>query len=181
MIYTMKSFSMTYVGTTVALLTVFAMIVFPAPTSAYVTTDQNVVRLSDTAALFTITYQFGHKDLNFYMPIVPVRDLAHDSHSKNLGFEILEDGDNATTEGTATGIVLSGAPIVDGMYRTPADRFTQFMLVVLFTVPDEAEENDYALHVQELPFYMGDDREYQKLNPSELQYYVTPTVSLNDL
>lgn len=146
----------------------------------YSTTAQSAIPLTEHAALFTITYKFGHQDHDVYLPIVATRDLAHGSMTKELGYEILEDSRDTTDAGTAFGMVLSNAEIVDGMYKTKMGWGNTFTLVVLYTTPETLGENDYALRVTDLPFYFGEKREAQQLNKTELQHYTTPEVELNN-
>lgn len=174
--YTQYSARLLYAAVCACLL---AYICVPGVTHGYFTTNQEAVALRDNVALYTVSYAFGSDERDFYMPIMAVRDLAHDSGTENLGFEILEGGDTATTTGTAVGLVLSNAEIIDGMYKVPKGYVGKFTLVVLYSVTPGNDETDYALHVQELPFKMGTDKEYQHLNETELQYYVTKKVELN--
>lgn len=174
--YTQYSARLLYAAACACLL---AFISGPAVAHGYFTTNQEAVVLRGNIALYTISYAFGSEERDFYMPIMAIRDLAHDSGTEHLGFEILEGGEAATTTGTAVGLVLSNADIVDGMYKVPKGYTGRFTLVVLYSVLPGNDETDYALHVQELPFRMGEDKAYQHLNETELQYYVTEKVELN--
>lgn len=148
--------------------------------SAYFTTDQSATRVIKNTALYTVTYSFGASKEDLYMPVFAKRDLAHGSQEIALGYELLEDAEERVSYGTATGIVLSSEEIVDNMYRIPAGSNGTFTLFVLYSVDESEPEADYALRVTELPFYRGDDRGALSLNPSELQYYITPEVELNE-
>jgi hypothetical protein len=149
-------------------------------TQAYFTTGQAAVAATDKTALYTIDYRFGNFNEDVYMPLFAMRDLPHGSESKSAGYELLENGDTPIGYGTAAGIIFSDLEIKDDMYLLPAGEIADFTLFVIFTVAEDLAEADYAVHMQELPFYRGEDREPNKMNPSELQYYVTPEVELNN-
>jgi hypothetical protein len=163
-----------------ALIAALAVGALPAFALAADPTFDGAVKLSDTSALYTISYAFGDDTEDLYFPILGVRDLENDSRTHTFGYEMLEDGRIRTTDGTAAGLILSDAPIVGDLYKVSKGTVAHFTVVMLYTVPDSLHENDYALHVEDLPFYVGGDMRYEHLNPSELQYYQTPTVSLND-
>jgi len=147
--------------------------------NAYFTTAQTAISATEQTALYTITYRFGLKNDDLYMPIIATRGLSHGSNQYALGYEILEESKAPTTTGISAGIVLSNAKIENGMYKVPKGRSASFTLFVIYSVEKLEEETDYALHVQELPFYVGDNKDARKLNPSELQYYVSPEAELN--
>ncbi len=152
---------------------------FATPSQAYFTTNQQAFSVNEQNAFYTIDFRFGLTKYDLYMPIMAMRDLAWGSNQKTLGYEILEESKVSTTTGIANGIVLSNAEVVDGMYKVPAGTAITFTLFVVYTVEASDEETDYALHVQELPFYIGDKMSSQKLNPSELQYYISPEAEMN--
>ena len=56
------------------------------------------------------------------------------------------------------------------------------MLIVILTADQSVTEEDFALQVQHLPYYVEKENESMQrlqLNPSELQYYVTEEIELN--
>ena len=113
------------------------------------------------------------------MPVFGERNLPFGAEEDALGYVILEDR-FASDVGTAEGIVLSNAERVGAMYKIPKGTAAKMTLGIIFTIPEDALEADYQLQIQELPFYAGDDRMYRRLNPSELQYYITPEIELNE-
>lgn len=160
---------------------VLSAVLLPAIASAYYTTDQSAVRFSETSALYSITYKFGSPSRDIYMPIVAERDTA--TYESSLVYEMLLDGKTYTDAGTAVGIVTSNAKIVDGQYFIPAGHSKTFTLKVVFTTPADIDEADYTVHVTRLPFLMvtEDDTELEsELTDSELSYYQTPEIELNE-
>lgn len=162
----------------------FAFLLFvlsPLTTHAYFTTAQHAVALNAQTALFTIEYAFGLEDHDIYMPVLAVRNLSVENDAKNVGYTIREDEITVTTAGTATGIVLSKAPIVDGMYKLAKGAAHKMTLLVLYSTKVDAFEEDYALQVDSLPYTVDRETVMQKLqlNPSELTYYITPEAELN--
>lgn len=163
-------------------LLVFSIAFLPATSFAYFTTGQQAMRLSENAALFTIEYAFGLNDHDMYMPVLAVRNLSEENSRTKVGYSIREESETITTEGTTAGIVLSSAPIVDGMYKLEKGKAQKMTLLVLYITDPEAHEEDYALQVDWLPFSVdkgGAQRQQLQLNPSELQYYITKEVELN--
>jgi len=154
----------------------------PHASEAYFTTNQAAIKLNQTTALFAIEYSFGLEKSDIYMPVLAVRNLTEENSRSTVGYSVREESETVTTEGTAAGIVLSKAPIVDGMYKLEKGESHKMTLVVLYTTSSDAHEEDYALQMDWLPYNVdhnsGSLQELQ-LNPSELQYYVTKEVELN--
>lgn len=154
----------------------------PHAVLGYFTTGQSALKINDQVALYALEYTFGLEDHDIYMPIVSTRGLSHESDAPQVGFTLREDGEEAVTHGTAAGLVLSGAPIVDGMYKIAKDTAQKMTLFVVFATEADTLEADYALQIDRLPYYVdkGDDELQElSLNPSELQYYITPEIELN--
>ena len=167
--------------TILVLLAVFMVTAMPQSAAAYKTHDQKAVRINEQTAFYTISYRFGIPQRDFYLPIGAVRDATKDDGFV-LGYEFLEDGKTYTNKGTSAGIVLSDAEVVDGQYFIPAGKFRTFTLFVMLTTDETDPEMDYALHVNSLPFIgiINGERVDQKLYPTELQYYLTPEIELNE-
>ncbi len=164
------------------LLALFLLMCIPNSAEAYFTTAQSGVKLSGSAALYTISYAFGLEDHDIYMPVLAVRNLSEENSRNKVGYTIREESETVTTDGTATGIVLSDAPIENGMYRLQKGASHTMTLLVVYTTPADTFEEDYALQVDWLPYAVekdGSERLALQLNPSELQYYITQEVELN--
>lgn len=165
-------------------LALFAsMLVGISNASAYFTTEQNVYRINDQTALFQIEYLFGSEDNDIYLPVRAARGQAWGTENKQIGFEILKDG-KPTDEGDAGGVVMG--PITfstpgssNEQYVAPAGLALRMSLFVVLEVEPSATTSRYQVQVTDLPFYTGKDQEYQRLNPSELKYYKTPSLNLN--
>lgn len=148
---------------------------------AYFTTGQTAIKLNDTTALYTIDYEFGLNKQDLYMPIVAQRGLPWKSVEHTLGYTIQRNG-TTTVDGTATGIVVANLPVVNGMYKIAKGAAEKMTLLVILTTKPNAEPADLRLQVDQLPFYADYGKSTLatlQLNPSELQYYVTPEVTLN--
>lgn len=150
-------------------------------TQAYFTTNQIASAINDHAAVFAIQYEFGLEKYDIYMPIGIERNLAWENDEKKVGYTVRND-EEIVSGGTTAGLVLSSAPIVDGMYKIAKGTVEKMTLFVVLTTPADAHEMDYALQVDALPYFVdrgGDELQKLQLNPSELQYYVTKEVELN--
>lgn len=162
------------------LLLLVAFVVTPASADAYFTTDQRATQINETTTLYAIEYKFGHQSNSYYLPARANRDQAWGTNNGQIGFSILEDGKRVTDAGNAVGVVISNSELTDDeMYKTPRGLLKTFTLYVILTTDPDAPEADYAVKVTDLPFYLGDSREYQKLNETELRYYQTPEVEFN--
>ena len=156
------------------------MLAAPSYAHGYTTTDQRAQKINETTAIFFIDFAFGHEDKDFYIPILATRNQNHGSEVTSIGYEILEESKETTKNGTALAIVLSkGLAIEHGMYKIPKGFKAPLSLAVIYTTDKALREADYAVSVTDLPFYSGEERTYLHLNPSELQYYITPEVELN--
>lgn len=160
---------------------VAVVMVMPFHADAYFSTDQRIQKINETTALFFIDFAFGHESHPTFIPVIATRDQAFNSELTSLGFEVLEESKYVSTLGATQAIVLGSVSIEDGMYKVPAGKKASFTLAVIFTTKPDTAEVDYAVHVTDLPFYVGEEKEYRYLNPSELKYYITPEVELNSL
>lgn len=166
-----------------ALVLVFGFFITPSLSFAYKTYDQKAFQITENAAIYTISYRFGIPNRDFYLPIAAVRDIGTTTPGELIvGYEFLEDGKTYTDKGTSAGIVFSNAKVVNGSYFVPAGKSAQFTLLVILSTDPEDAEMDYALHVNSLPFngIFEDQVLHQKLNATELQYYITPEIELNE-
>lgn len=163
------------------LLFVFSALA-PQATNAYFTTDQTATKLDAHSVLFTITYKFGFAEREVYLPIVTERDLSAHNPSLQAGFSILDDRE-VSLLGSASTIILSNAEIENGRYYVPPGETASFTLlsVATFTDTELADQPKLSLLMTHLPFTMITTEDVTipaQLNPSELQYYVTPEVAL---
>jgi hypothetical protein len=162
-------------------LTAIALFAFAPHADAYFTTNQIASVINEHAAVFAIQYEFGHEKNDIYMPIAVERDLLWENDQKKVGYSLRND-EEVVQGGTTAGLVLSSAPIVDGMYKIAKGTVEKMTLFVVLTTPADAHEMDYALQVDALPYFMDrgeDELQRLQLNPSELQYYVTKEIELN--
>lgn len=165
----------------ILLSSLFTLLVIPGVSSAYTTSEQTAVQIDETTALYSITYSFGLKSNDLYMPREVVRDQNWKESTSTLGFVVLEDSKRLSAAGSAAGVVLSDAKVTtDGLYYIPAGHAATFTLYVILQTQPTDLEADYAIRVTDLPFLRGDEREHLYLNPSELQYYQTPETEFNE-
>lgn len=163
----------TFIGALALLMTLY-----PASADAYTTTGQRVQKINETTAIFFINYAFGHENYDLYLPILAKRDQEHGTETKTIGFEVLAESEERTEIGTVQALALSKASIENGMYKVPKGHKLPFTFAAILTTDEGAIETDYAVRITDLPFFMG--AESERLNPSELAYYITPEVELNE-
>lgn len=151
---------------------------------AYLTTNQDAFRINDQLALFVIEYNFGSEDESMYLPVRAARNQAWGTKNSKIGFEILKDG-KVTNEGEANGVVTTPLMVIpmdaseNEQHVTPVGKALPMSFYVILEVEPSATTSRYQVQVTDLPFYVGAEEEYRKLNPSELQYYKTPSINLN--
>lgn len=153
--------------------------VLPHSAAAYNTTEQQAIRINEHFALYTIKFSLGSSDRSFAVPIGMTR--TETDVQNLLGFSMRIDGKDVTDTGLANGIVLANAPVVDGQYHVAQGKRTMFTAVVLFNTDSDTPEADYALKIDHLPFTTNDGNVTveNRLTESELSYYVTPEIELN--
>lgn len=140
---------------------------------AYFTTAQHAVQLDDTSALFLIEYTLGTKTHDVFTPIMARNGTTSDSAVSYAVYD--EDGTEVHGKGSA--IVLSHAPMQNGMYAIQKGTGRKLTLLVVFTPDTKTAVNEYRLQVTDLPFNF-DGTQQLRLNPSELQYYTTKLIEL---
>ena len=155
-------------------------LLLPSFSEAYFTTSQSAIKLNDSTVLFTVSYGFGLKDRDLLMPIYTERTEFSKSED-TLSYSILNQG-TTTAYGKTVGVVLTkdeDVKVVDGQYFLPAGQSAEFTLISLLTLDEELSDTDLSLLVTHLPFTMVVDEvsHQNQLNPSELQYYLTPSIS----
>jgi len=150
----------------------------PAGVQAYFTTSQTAVPYGNDKILFTVSYKFGFLNRDLYMPVMAIRGLDTADKSGNLGYGVVTDGVIDVKIGRTTALVLSSAEIKDGRYYLPRGKNGTFTLVAVMDNKPAQNTKDISLLVTSLPFTMVEKgKNYEaRLNPSELQYYVTPKV-----
>ena len=163
------------------------LLLLPNLSLAYFTTSQSATRLTENTVLYTVTYRFGFAERELYMPIMAVRGIQAPTSSPFMGYQIMNNDDTVSTIGVSNSIVLSkdkDVQIKSGQYYLPPQKSAEFTLVTLLTIPPEqkTEDLDLSLLVTNLPFTMVDNGTPipAHLNPSELQYYHTPSINFGD-
>ena len=158
------------------------LLLFAAPffASAYTSTNQTVIQLSEQRALFLIEFAFGTRFNDFYIPIQAIRGEAYGSDVDVLGYDIIADRAGSTTVGTTRSMVISDLEVVDNaFYRIPAGSNGVFTLVTELVVPEGIPDSEYLVQVTSLPHYVGEDRDRRTVNHIELREFMSPGVDLN--
>lgn len=155
--------------------TTVVMFLMPAGAHAYVTTGQDAVRVTGSSAIYLIEFEFGHGDHEIHIPVF-ARD-TDDASREFLSYGLFDDENRRVNGITSAGIVLANAPIEDGRYIIPAGESRTLTLLVIASVPTEVPIANIYSEVTYLPFSFDGENELQ-LNPSELQYYRTPSLVL---
>ena len=168
----------------ILLIALFALAALPQVTFAYFTTNQTATKLDADTFLFTVTYRFGLDDRDLRMPIVSKRGLTS-ALVPYVGYVIQNDGKRTVEKGDAYSIVLSDAKVLGNEYFVPAGKVNTFTLVTVLNLTPEMiekadEESKLSLLMTHLPFTMTEEGKDipARLNPSELQYYKTPALSI---
>lgn len=160
-------------------------LLLPQISLAYFTTDQTATKITDSTVLFTVTYRFGLEKRDLFMPILALRNLDTNAAEFAAGYT-LQDGNKKTDIGTTAAIVLtdsSNVTVKDNQYFVPAGKSAEFSLTAIVNVSKQDQiDSDLSLIVSHLPFTMVNDGQSfsNHLNPSELQYYLTPSVTLGN-
>ena len=159
----------------VCLLAAFAL---PTQSHAYESTQKTAIRLNDHTLLFFITYEFGHKQYDYRMPIAAVR--GDGAGEKALGFDIVTNAGLRTPVGKTKSIVLSRAKVENGMYVVPKGNKAEFTLVTVFGLPAgySASSTAFGVQVNSLPFELGSNGVFTHngLTASELSLFKTMAV-----
>ncbi len=148
--------------------------------AAYFTTEQKAERLSDSSILFNIEYKFGSDRYSYMMPIFAKR--SNDPEYGTLGYNIVDEDGDIVADGQSVGMVFSNASFANGQYQIDRGVLKTMELFVLFDPKDMKVKDTEKLFLQvtSLPFVMIDRENNQfkgSLNPSELQYYITPEIN----
>jgi hypothetical protein len=145
-----------------------------ASASAYFTTSQQALKVTDTSALYIIQFEFGHDKHEIHIPIL-AKNTTEQSRSF-LSYGLFDDSGNRIPGAETAGIVISDTPIQGTEYVTPLGKDETFTLLVVANLPDGANANKVHVGVNYLPFTFDGTLNLQ-LNPSELQYYATPSLT----
>lgn len=171
----------TYKIKLVGWLLVFPFFLGPLTISAYYTTNQAALKLTENTAIYTVTYKFGVGDRELYMPIMAAEDTAQTKTDYTALFSIVDEDDKPAVPSISNAIVLTSSKdvtIKDNQYYLKPNKTATFTLIALVTFKDNPQR-DLSLLVTHLPFTMIVDGETfpNQLNPSELSHYRTPEIA----
>lgn len=169
--------------TTFLSIIAFAAICITAPlqTQAYYTTNQEVHRINNNTAFYTITYSFSNKEDDLYLPLFAERTQENNISSDTAGYTFTTSEGGNVTAGESAALVFSDAPIVNNMYKVAGGTRSTFSLIVILKLEESDPRAKYGLQVTNLPFRVdtGIKLEEQGLNVHELGAYHTKEIGLN--
>lgn len=142
---------------------------------AYLTTNQAAFTVDGKTAVFVIDYGFGHEKYDILMPMHAFTPKMNSIDGITYKITTI-DGDPA--RGNSYAIVLSDVKHENGMYIAPKGFRSNFRLLVLYTRGENEVSSSFRTEVTKLPFAFKNVRSLG-LNPSELEKYVTPYVTLD--
>jgi hypothetical protein len=157
------------------------LLVLPAQSQAYVSTQKTAIRINDHTFLYLISYEFGHKKYDYRLPIAAVR--GNGGGDTALGYDIMTGTSTLRTNaGQSKAVVLSNAKVENGMYVVPKGTKQKFTLVAFLGIPAgyTASSTDFAVHVNNLPFELGNKGAFThgQLSAAELAPYKTMPVGV---
>ena len=155
----------------------FSVTLLPSTSAAYTVSSMSAERVNATTALYSISFTLGQGSNQLRVPILTERDYEG-SATNRIGYEVLLDGEDYTTDSTTRGIVASNATIEDGYYVVPAGSQERFTIYTILTTTEADPEQDYAIHINYLPFLQAELT--NRYTPQELSHFITPEIELNN-
>ncbi len=148
------------------------------PAAAYRSFEQTATKVNDTTILFTITFGFGTRTNEFFIPATTNRSTPYLSQEDIVGYEILHNGATSTA-GVSHSIVLADLSVTDGEYLIPEASTGLFTFVSLVQFDEPlADTDEYTLQITSLPHYVGEDRDRRFVNEYELATFITPRIGI---
>lgn len=141
---------------------------------AYFTTKQEAFTVNQKYAVFLIDFSFGHADHSITIPLLA--STTETRATTSLSYQVLNSTESVA-QGAVTGIVIGDVPLAHGVYMVPKGKAGHFTLLAVYTKSPIEPSGAFHMSVSGLPFTFDGTQELQ-LNPSELQYYRTPSVPL---
>lgn len=159
----------------------FSCLLFLGITTTASANEENrtAIAVSENTAIYAITYTFTTEDYDLSLPIITDRSLETDADSRTTNYTFSTSADGDTAAGTATGLVLSDAAIVDGQYFVPQGTTANFTLFVVLTLDENDPRAKYGLQMTNLPFTVHKDDTSSNQNITTLSAYKTKEVGLN--
>ncbi len=152
-----------YFFRTFALLA-FIFFILPAQSQAYGVTNTSVTKLSETTTMYTISYEFGFLNADFWMPIA----ASQNTDGKQVGYKVGGAKANA--------IVLSTADIDGNMYFVPKGKKATFTLLVLEETSSQTSSASRSVDISSLPHFIqpeGKERTLRNLSAEDLKSFST--------
>lgn len=138
----------------------------------------SAVKVTDNAAIFAIKFDFIAGKEAYRIPIGAQRGLPLGSDSNFIGYDVKSGSDSASQDVITSGLVLSTAPIADGLYYeiAPGER-ASFTFVSVATVPEAIATAEYQASLTHIPHFIGDSR--TEVSESRLGNFVSAPITLN--
>lgn len=138
----------------------------------------SAVKVTDTAALFAIKFDFIAGKEAYRIPIGAQRGPEFGNDSNFIGYEIQTGQKEAAEEILTSGLILSTQPTVDGLYYeiAPGER-ASFTFVSVITVPESATTTQYQASLTHIPHFIGSKR--VEVPESRLGNFVSDPITLN--
>ena len=153
----------------------------PARTDAYFTTEQSARAISESLGIYSLSFNLSHPSLDIYVPSEVARSSVA---ADKIGYDLMAASETVSDFGNLYGVLIGDVDETeDGYYYIPAGRVGSFTLYTIFVHdydPEIIAEDDYAMKMTHLPFYFGEERAKNGLNPSELDKYLTPELDLDE-
>lgn len=156
--------------------TLFALLVFvagPSTASAYGTSAQKAVRLTESHVLFSITYDLGFLNRGTYAPL-----MANTNRERNeVRYEIKNES-GATIQPRSAGFVTAThSEVKNNFHKLEYGKKSDFTLYVIAEIPQTSDE--HYLQITSLPFILVDKDNSTTLSgvvADRLPEYKTPAV-----
>ena len=155
-------------------------LLLPLTSSAYTSTKQTAIQLSEQRSVYMIEFAFGTRFNDFYIPIRAVKDVPYNSERDVLGYSVIADRTRIAQEVETRSMVISNLEVVDNtFYRIPAGQSGVLTLVTEVVVPTDIPDSEYLVQVNSLPHYVGEDRDRRTVNSVELRNFISPGIDMN--
>jgi len=138
----------------VYLITTLVFLVVPVTTYAYSVIDENVYVVNDSLIMFTQTFSFGVLNSDAYLSYQAEKGET-DSFSRTVNYLLVEDGQPLPAIVSSIGVLLSDAPVINGLYRVTERQPEEFTLLAFVTLPEPDPSlinRNLSMELVRLPF-----------------------------
>ena len=161
----------------VGLLGAFFLLLAPQASEAYTVKNQQAMKVTPDAALYTITYEFGFLNADVWLPIRATMSDRYPESAGKVGYMLETEGEEYIPV-QAEAVVLSDAAIVNDYYYVPrGERATFTLVAAVRTGAWFGETGVPTLKVRSLPYILAKNDEPKamySLGQAELKTYQAP-------